>query len=102
MTIKKELGRVQPGFCRRALPYAAAVFIATMLCLTINFRAFTELGREAEQFEKLSAQVESATSENLALQEEIHYLKNDINTIGREARKYGLEFPGEKDPTPVK
>jgi cell division protein FtsB len=36
------------------------------------------------------------TNENLILQEEIHNLKTDSQTIEREARKLGMSRSGEK------
>lgn len=62
-----------------------------MLCLTINFRAYTELSREAQQNNDLNTQIETLTSENLNLQEEIYYLQNDSKVIEREARKFGFK-----------
>ncbi len=66
-----------------------------MLCLTINFRAFSELNKEATENSSLDARIQSVTNENLALQEEIHYLKNDSHTVEREARKFGLRRSGK-------
>lgn len=70
--------------------------MAFMLCLTVNLRAYTELGGEMEQNQNLSVEVDRLTNENLALQEEIHNLKTDSNVIEREARKLGMSRPGEK------
>jgi hypothetical protein len=64
---------------------------AAVLCLTVNFRAFSELSREVEQNENLQTQIENITSENLNLQEEIYYLQNDSSVIEREARKFGFK-----------
>jgi cell division protein FtsB len=69
---------------------------ALALCLTINFRAFTELQREVEQNDNLNEQIDRMTSENLNLQEEIYYLQNDSTAIEREARKFGFR-PAEKE-----
>lgn len=80
------------------IPYAAAAGMTLMLCLTINFRAYTELNEEVTQHETLNTQIESLTSENLSLQEEIHYLKNDSAVIEREARKFGFGTPAKKVP----
>ena len=70
--------------------FGVTATVTLMLCLTINFRAFSELNKEAMENSTLDAQIHSITNENLALQEEIHYLKNDFSTIEREARKFGL------------
>jgi cell division protein FtsB len=75
----------------RWLPYGATVVFAAVLCLSVNFRAFSELSREVEQHENLQTQIESITSENLNLQEEIYYLQNDSSVIEREARKFGFK-----------
>lgn len=67
-----------------------------MLCLAINMRAYSEMSSEAVQNEQLSTEVEKLTGENLQLQEEIHNLKNDSETIEREARKIGMGKPNVK------
>ena len=77
-----------------------AVFVSA-LCLTINFRAFTELTREIEQNENLNAEIESVTTENLNLQEEIYYLQNDADIIEREARKFGMKRSEREKKVPV-
>ena len=70
--------------------------ITFMLCLTINFRAYSEMSQEMSQNETLTQQVEILTSENLLLQEDIHDLKSDVRAIEREARKMGMSRPNEK------
>lgn len=75
------------------MPFAVAGSITLMLCLTVNFRAFSELSQETHHNEILNLEVENLTKENLALQEEIHYLKSDSEVIEREARKLGLGRP---------
>ena len=72
-----------------------------MLCLTINFRAFTELNKEWTQNTQLANQIELVSSDNLALQEEIHYLKHDSSTVEREARKFGLRRSKDKVSVPA-
>ena len=85
----------RPQKARRSLPkwlpYGATVVFAAVLCLTVNFRAFSELTREVKQNENLQTQIENITSENLNLQEEIYYLQNDSSVIEREARKFGFK-----------
>jgi cell division protein FtsB len=76
--------------------FTVIVSLTFMLCLTINLRAFTEVRGEVEQNQKLSAEVDQLTNENLALQEEIHTLKTDSNAIEREARKLGMSRSNEK------
>lgn len=73
-----------------------------MLCLTINFRAYSEMSHEMGQNETLTQQVETLTNENLLLQEDIHDLKSDTRAIEREARKIGLGRPNEKILVPTK
>ena len=81
--------------------YGAVAVFAAVLCLTINFRAYTELSREAEQNEKLNTEIESITTENLDLQEEIYYLQNDSDVIEREARKFGMKRSERENKVPV-
>ena len=54
--------------------------------------------KESAENTDLENHIQSITSENLALQEQIHYLKNDPSTVEREARKFGLQRPKEKVP----
>jgi hypothetical protein len=58
-----------------------------MLVLTINYRAYSELTSEKGEFNELNDKVQQATTENLSLQEEIHYLKTDPKPIEHEARR---------------
>ena len=69
-----------------------------MISLTLNYRAFSELTREVEQRSLLESRIEAVTADNLDLQEEIHYLKNDVSTIEREAKKFGFARPKENVP----
>ena len=82
------------------LPIGIALAITLMICVTVNFRAYSELRREINQNQELNAQIDTVTSENLSMQEEIHYLKNDPNTIEREARKFGF-MPRKEKQVPV-
>ena len=66
-----------------------------MLVLSINFRAFSEMREETDQHGRLSAQIQSLTDENLALQEEIHTLKSDPRVIEREAKRLGIATNAE-------
>ena len=83
-------------------PRLAALVIAAsmafMLCLSINYRAFCEMSREVDENQNLSGQIQDLTSENLALQEEIHNLKNDSESIRREARRLGIIGGNEQSP----
>ena len=85
----------------RWVPYAITALFALVLCFTINFRAFTELNREAERHKTLNSEIEKITSENLNLQEEIYYLHHDSSVIEREAKKFGLQRREKKVPVPV-
>lgn len=67
-----------------------AFSLVTMLCVTVNYRAFSEMSAEAAQNEILAGEIQEATSRNIALQQEIYDLRNDTKTIGREARKIGM------------
>jgi cell division protein FtsB len=81
--------------------FGVAAILTLMLCLTINFRAFSELSQETEQNSALEAKIQDLTTENLVIQEEIHYLKHDPGTVEREARKYGLRRSNQKVPVPA-
>lgn len=83
------------------LPVGIAIAITVMVCVTVNFRAYRELSHEANQNTELNAQIDAVTSENLSLQEEIHYLKNDPNLIKREAQKFGFVPRKESKQVPV-
>jgi cell division protein FtsB len=76
--------------------FAVVVFITFMLCLTINFRAFSGLMGEMEQNQRLNTEVEQLSNQNLMIQSEINSLKNDPKLIEREARKLGMGRPDEK------
>lgn len=67
--------------------------LTLMLCLTINYRAFSEFSQESAENQQLEQRIGSVTTNNLSLQEQIHYLKNDPDTVAREARKFGLRRP---------
>ncbi len=70
--------------------FAVIASITFMLCLTINFRAFSEVSQEMSQNETLITQVDNLSAENLTLQQELHSLKSDSGVIEREARKLGV------------
>ena len=78
------------------LVFAVIASLTCMLCLTINFRAFSEMSQEMSQNQTLTSQMEILTNENLSLQEEIHSLKSDPRAIEREARRIGMSRPNEK------
>jgi cell division protein FtsB len=75
--------------------FAIIVSITFMLALVINLRAYSTMSREAAQHESLNKRIENLTSENLALQDEIHNIRSDARTIEREAKKIGLSRPNE-------
>jgi cell division protein FtsB len=76
--------------------FAVVVFITFMLCLTVNFRAFSELNIEMEQQQKLNLEIQQLTNQNALIQQEIDNLKHDQKTIEREARKLGMGRANEK------
>jgi len=78
-----------------------AGLLTSLLCLTINFRAFTELNKESSDNDALQKQIEAVTRDNLSIQEEIHYLKNDPITVGREVKRFGLTQPKKKVSVPT-
>jgi cell division protein FtsB len=63
-----------------------------MLCVSINYRAFSAAQEEADKNARLGLQIQSLTDENLALQEEIHTLKTDPRAIKREAKRIGISL----------
>jgi cell division protein FtsB len=85
----------------RWLSFVLVVMMSLMLCLTINYRAFTELRGEVNENQGLTDQIQNLTDENLALQDEIHNLKTDPKTIEREAKKLGLGSVKEKSLVPA-
>lgn len=90
---------------RRTAPWWLSVVIVTsifvMLCVSINFRAFSAVREESGQNVLLSNQIQNLMDENLALQEEIHLLKTDPGMIEREARRLGIQVYSEKVPVPA-
>ncbi len=75
--------------------------LTIMLCLTINYSAFSELNKETIENRGLEQRIQNITSENPGLQEHIHFLKNDSGTIEREVRKFGLRRPKQKVSVPT-
>lgn len=75
--------------------------LTLLLCLTINFRAFSELNKESRNNDDLQKQIDAVTRENLTIQEEIHYLKNDPKTVGREVKRFGLTQRRNQVPVPT-
>ena len=75
----------------------AAIF--TMLMVSINFRAFSEMSEESSQNVRLSSQIQNLMDENLTLQEEIHNLKTNREVIRREASRLGLREKQVLGPT---
>ena len=90
---------------RRTAPWwlscAIVVSIFVMIGVSINFRAFTEMQEEAGRNTQLAGQIQNLMDENLALQEEIHSLKTDPNSIAREAKRIGMNLKGEKVSVPA-
>lgn len=78
------------------LVFTVVVALSSMICLTINLRAYSELNVEIQQYQLLNAEVDQLTTENSALQEEIQQIKTDSSMIEREARKLGMSRPNEK------
>ena len=84
----------------RWLSFVLILLMTVSLCVTINYRALTELRGEINENKTLTDQIQNLTDENLALQDEIHNLKTDPKTIEREAKKLGLARSTEKSPVP--
>ena len=89
---KEKPKRVVPEW----LPVLAALTLTGMLVLTINYRAYSELTSEKEEFQELNEKVQRATTENLSVQEEIYYLKTDPQSTEHETRKVE-PAPAEKE-----
>lgn len=81
--------------------FTVTVSITFMLCLAINFRAFSDLRGQSAEYKKLNTEIQNLTTGNLVLQEEIQNLKHDSRTIEREARKIGMSRPNEKILVPI-
>jgi len=80
----------------RWVPIAASLTLVLTITATVNVRSYIDLANEQKQNEELNQRVQQMNDENLGLQEEIYYLKNDTDTIEREAKKYGLVRPQNK------
>ena len=80
----------------RWVPVAASLTLVLSITATVNVRSYLDLANEEKAHEELNRQVQQMNEENLGLQEEIYYLKNDTDTIEREAKKYGLVRPQNK------
>ena len=80
----------------RWLPVAASITLVVMITATVNFRAYSSLSSEELEHDELNQKVQQMTEDNLGIQEEIYYLKNDPETIEREAKRYGLVRPDKK------
>lgn len=78
------------------LGFAVVVALSSMICLTVNLRAYSELSAEIDQHQVLNAEVDQLTIENSTLQEEIKQIKTDSSMIEREARRLGMSRPNEK------
>ena len=74
----------------RWMPVAASVTLVVMITATVNFKAYSSLSNEENEHQELNRKVQQFTEDNLGIQEEIYYLKNDPETIEREAKKYGF------------
>lgn len=93
--------KYQKGRRSQWVGIGTAAMLTLMLCLTINYRAFSELSKESGENEQLQKRIQNVTSENLGLQEQIHFLKNDPSTVEREVRKFGLRRPKQKVSVPA-
>ena len=80
----------------RWVPIAASLTLVLSITATVNVRSWIDLANEQQTHQELNQQVQQMNEENLGLQEEIYYLKNDTDTIEREAKKYGLVRPQSK------
>ena len=97
---KKRTKIVRRSNAKSATPqwfiFTVIVSMTFMLCLAINFRAFSEMRGQSFEHQQLNTQIQTLTTDKVLLQEEIQNLKNDPKTIEREARKIGMSRPNEK------
>ncbi|MCV4820904.1 septum formation initiator family protein, partial [Escherichia coli] len=77
----------------KGLTLLVPVVLVSLAVGYVNFRAYREYLDEQHQNVELERQIENATRQNIELQEEIYYLKNDPATIENEARRFGLVRP---------
>ena len=98
---KKAIAKRKPRSVRIGFSFLIIASIFTMLCVSINFRAFSEVKEEIDQNGRLSSQIQNLMDENLALQEEIHTLKSDPRAIESQARKIGIDLRQEQVPVPA-
>ena len=96
---KKSRGKKKPG-AKKQTPqwfvFTVVVLFTFILCTAINFRAFTEVRKQVSEYSELNTEIETLTTTNIVLQEEIQNLKKDDQTIAREARKIGMSRSNEK------
>ena len=98
---KNARTRTRPQSAKREkanswLGFAIVVALSSMICLTVNLRAYSELSAEVNQHQVLNAQVSQLTTENSVLADEIEQIKTDKAMIEREARRLGMSRPNEK------
>ena len=98
---KNARTRTRPQSAKREkanswLGFAIVVALSSMICLTVNLRAYGELSAEIQQHQILNTEVNQLTTENSALQEEIQQIKTDKAMIEREARRLGMSRPNDK------
>jgi cell division protein FtsB len=98
---KNARTRTRPQSAKREkanswLGFAIVVAFSSMICLTVNLRAYGELSAESNQHQVLNAEVNQLTTENSVLQDEIEQIKNDKTRIAQEARRLGMSLPDEK------
>lgn len=93
---RRRTARRTEATSRPWLMFAAVAAMMSVLCLAVNYRAYADWREGSEQHRILSGEVEKLSVENLSLQEEIHNLRSDSDTIEREARKIGMSRPNEK------
>jgi cell division protein FtsB len=91
-----RVSRPRTRLIPRWIPVVASLTLVLMITATINFRAYSVLSKEQNENIELEQKAQQLQTENLGIQEEIYYLKNDNETIEREAKKYGLVRPDTK------
>jgi cell division protein FtsB len=93
-TRRKNRTRISAKSRDEAMPqwflFTIVVLTASLICLTINIRAFSDSRNEVKQNIELNAEIEELNLANAVLQQEVQSLKTDEATIEREAQKHGF------------
>jgi cell division protein FtsB len=76
--------------------FVVVAVLSLIVCLAINIRAFSDWNAEVQQQQQLNNQIEQLNNQNALLKQEVFNLKNDHETIEREARKINMGRSDER------